>query len=171
MSSIKHTACFLFLLSLMTLPAVAQDDTSRNFVVQLSGEDEVPPNNSRARGVAIFHVINDGTGLAYKLIVANIENVVASHIHIGASDENGPVTAFLFGPAAPAGGRVDGPIARGVITADDLIGPLAGQPLSALLEQIEAGNAYVNVHTNDGEDPTNTGPGDFPGGEIRGQFD
>jgi hypothetical protein len=33
-----------------------------------------------------------------------------------------------------------------------------------------AGNAYVNVHTNDGVDPTNTGAGDFPGGEIRGQI-
>jgi hypothetical protein len=27
------------------------------------------------------------------------------------------------------------------------------------------------VHTNDGVDGPNTGPGDFPGGEIRGQLD
>jgi hypothetical protein len=33
------------------------------------------------------------------------------------------------------------------------------------------GWAYVNVHTNDGIAPTNTGPGDFPGGEIRGQLE
>jgi hypothetical protein len=26
------------------------------------------------------------------------------------------------------------------------------------------------VHTNDGVPPINTGPGDFPGGEIRGQI-
>src|SRR5262249_21762909 len=32
------------------------------------------------------------------------------------------------------------------------------------------GNTYVNVHTNDGVPPANTGPGDFPGGEIRGQI-
>jgi hypothetical protein len=25
----------------------------------------------------------------------------------------------------------------------------------------------VNLHTNDGIDPVNTGAGDFPGGEIR----
>jgi hypothetical protein len=43
-------------------------------------------------------------------------------------------------------------------------------PLDALIEQIEAGEAYVNVHTNDGVDPANSGPGDFPGGEIRGQI-
>jgi hypothetical protein len=29
------------------------------------------------------------------------------------------------------------------------------------------GDAYVNIHTNDGVDGINTGPGDFPGGEIR----
>jgi len=27
----------------------------------------------------------------------------------------------------------------------------------------------MNVHTDDGVAPANTGPGDFPGGEIRGQ--
>jgi hypothetical protein len=32
-----------------------------------------------------------------------------------------------------------------------------------------SGAAYVNVHTSDGVEPPNTGPGDFPGGEIRGQ--
>ena len=50
------------------------------------------------------------------------------------------------------------------------MGSLAGQPLSALIDQINAGNAYVNIHTNDGVAPTDTGPGDFPGGEIRGQI-
>jgi len=32
------------------------------------------------------------------------------------------------------------------------------------------GGAYVNIHTDDGIAPPNTGPGDFPGGEIRGQL-
>jgi hypothetical protein len=39
-----------------------------------------------------------------------------------------------------------------------------------VLAQIRANNTYVNVHTNDGVLPANTGPGDFPGGEIRGQL-
>ena len=50
------------------------------------------------------------------------------------------------------------------------MGPLAGQPLAELVDQMRAGNAYINVHTNDGVAPINTGPGDFPGGEIRGQI-
>jgi len=142
---------------------------NRNFVTAMSGADEVPARDSHGRGVAIFHVSEDGTEIAYKLIVANIENVVAAHIHVGAVGVNGPVVVGLFSGAA-GGGRTDGPIAEGVFTAADLTGPLAGLTLSDLLDEMEAGNAYVNVHTNDGIAPTNTGPGDFPGGEIRGQI-
>jgi hypothetical protein len=39
-----------------------------------------------------------------------------------------------------------------------------------LIAAMESGNAYANVHTNDGVAPPNTGPGDSPGGEIRGQI-
>lgn len=142
---------------------------NRNFSTHLSGDEEVPLRPTRGQGQAIFHLSKDGTELEYRLIASNIENVVAAHIHLGPAGENGPVVAFLFGPAAPGGGRTNGVLATGTITADDLIGPLAGQPLSALLTAMNAGNTYVNVHTNDGVDPPNTGPGDFPGGEIRGQ--
>jgi hypothetical protein len=75
------------------------------------------------------------------------------------------------GPPAPAGGgSQDGTLATGTIDSGDLVGALAGQPLSALIAAIESGLTYVNVHTNDGMAPDNTGPGDFPGGEIRGQL-
>ena len=57
-----------------------------------------------------------------------------------------------------------------MITAANLIGPLAGMEIADLIAELQSGNAYVNVHTNDGVDPANTGPGDFPGGEIRGNF-
>jgi hypothetical protein len=143
---------------------------NRNFTAHLSGDNEVPVNATLANGQAFFQLSKDGTELRYILIVANINNVVASHIHIGQSDVNGPVVAFLYGPAPAGGGRFDGVLAEGTITAANLIGPLAGQPLSALLAAMEDGNAYVNVHTNDGVAPTNTGPGDFPGGEVRGQI-
>jgi CHRD domain len=105
------------------------------------------------------------------LIVGDIDNVVAAHIHIGGVGVNGPIVAFLFGPAPAAGGRVNGVLATGTITAADLINVLAGHPLSDLVDEIESGNAYVNVHTNDGVDPANTGAGDFPGGEIRAQME
>ncbi|HET9232726.1 MAG TPA: CHRD domain-containing protein [Candidatus Eisenbacteria bacterium] len=136
----------------------------------LSGGEEVPSNDSKARGNATFDLSDDGTAIEYKLIVANIDNVVASHIHVGPLGVNGPVVAFLFGPAAPGGGASNGVIASGTITAANLVGPLTGHPLSDLVAAMQSGGAYVNVHTNDGVAPTNTGPGDFPGGEIRAQI-
>jgi hypothetical protein len=142
-----------------------------NFVTPLSGDEEVPARSTLARGAAVFQLSPDGTELSYRLIASNIENVIASHIHVGPLGENGPVVAFLFGPAAPGGGRTDGVLATGTITAANLTGPLAGQPMSALVAALESGNAYVNVHTNDGVGDPNSGAGDFPGGEIRGQID
>jgi hypothetical protein len=142
----------------------------QNAAVPLSGDEEVPAVATRARGTAIFHLSGDGSALNYKLIVANIENVVQAHIHIGVPGMNGPVGVFLFGPVAPGGGRANGPVAEGSLTAADFIGPLAGASMADLVAQMQAGNAYVNVHTDDGLDPANTGPGDFPGGEVRGQI-
>jgi hypothetical protein len=150
--------------------ATADNVTNRNFFAHLSGDEEVPPRETRAVGQAVFQVSDDGTEIAYTLIVANIENVVAAHIHVAPVGVNGPIVAFLAGPFPPGGGRFDGVLAQGTITAADLIGPLAEHPLSDLVNAIEAGNTYVNVHTDDGVAPPNTGPGDFPGGEVRGQI-
>jgi hypothetical protein len=158
------------LIVLLATVGTAAADNNRNFVAHLSGDEEVPPVATLAQGQAIFHLSDDGNELEYRLIVANIENVVASHIHVGATGVNGPVVAFLFGSVPPGGGRSDGVIATGTITAANLVGPLAGHPLSDLIAAMESGNAYANVHTNDGVAPPNTGPGDSPGGEIRGQI-
>ncbi len=102
--------------------------------------------------------------------MANIENVNQAHIHLGPAGTNGPVVAFLFGLVPPGGGRVDGVLATGKITAANLVGPLGSQALSVLIEAMRTGGTYVNVHTNDGIAPPNEGPGDFPGGEVRGQI-
>jgi hypothetical protein len=158
------------LIALLATVGTAAADNNRNFVAHLSGDEEVPLRDTLARGQAIFQLSDDGNELEYRLIVANIENVVASHIHVEATGVNGPVVAFLFGSVPPGGGRSDGVIATGTITAANLVGPLAGHPLSDLISAMRAGNTYANVHTNDGVAPTNTGPGDFPGGEIRGQI-
>ena len=146
------------------------DEYPANFRAHLSGDQEVPIRDTNAQGQATFKLSKDGSELSYRLIVANIDNVVASHIHIGPQGANGPVVAFLFGSVPPAGGRSDGVLAEGTITSANLVGPLAGQELSVLVEAMTTGGTYVNVHTNDGVVPTNTGPGDFPGGEVRGQI-
>ena len=141
-----------------------------NVGTHLKGQHETPPHDTQAQGQAIFHVSPDGLSVSYRLIASGIDNVVASHIHRGVVGVPGPAVVFLYSNAAPGAGRHDGVLATGTLTAANLIGPLAGQPISALVALIESGEAYVNVHTNDGVDPPNTGPGDFPAGEIRGQL-
>jgi hypothetical protein len=136
----------------------------------LRGAEEVPPRETRARGAALLLAQNNETTLGFVLTVKRIRNVVQAHIHIGPKGANGPVTAFLYGPVAPNGGPEQGVLAIGEVTNASLIGPLAGKTIADLLVEIRAGNAYVNVHTDDGVAPPNTGPGDFPGGEVRGQI-
>jgi hypothetical protein len=161
----------VFSLLIMILGVGTAVAGSSKFKTHLSGDEESPPRPTHAQGEAHFTLSDDGTELHYQLIVANIDNVVASHIHLGPPGVNGGIVVFLYGNAPAGGGPTQGVLAEGTITAADLINALQGHPLSDLVAAIEAGNAYVNVHTNDGVAPTNTGPGDFPGGEIRGQID
>jgi hypothetical protein len=140
--------------------AVAQAQP-RNFRAHLSGAQEVPPVDTRAQGQAIFQLSPDGMSIHYQLNVANIEDVLMAHIHMAPAGENGAVVVWLYPHEPPPvliPGRFQGVLAAGVITAADLVGPLTGQTLQDLLDAIEGGNTYVNVHTVAN-----------PGGEIRGQ--
>ncbi len=148
---------------------LASPSASKNFVAQLSGANEVPARDTPARGNTFLQLSRDGTVLRYKLIVANIKNVTASHIHCAAAGSNGPVGATLFMGTAGSG-HVNGLLAHGRITAPDTGNGCGWTTLDEVVAAMLSGSAYVNVHTNDGVAPTNTGPGDFPGGEIRGQI-
>ena len=132
------------------------------FTAHLTGKAEVPPVETMATGEALFQLSKDGESMSYRLIVANIENVTMAHIHLAPAGQNGPVVLWLY-PAGPPPelipGFTNGVLSTGVVTADDLVGELAGSSLDDLLEKIENGDAYVNVHTTQ-----------FPGGEIRGQI-
>jgi hypothetical protein len=143
------------LVAFTAAPAMAERERSRMLTAELSGENEVPAVESEGHGIATFSLSRDG--IRYKLAVENIDEVTQAHIHLGEAGENGPVVAFLFG-FVDGGVTTDGVLARGTITEGDLVGPLAGMPLSALVDALRSGGAYVNVHTVD-----------HPAGEIRGQ--
>lgn len=157
----------LVVLTLSSLAATPAPNL-RNFVAPLSGGQEVPARDTHATGNAVFHLRADGGELEYKLIVANIENVFASHIHCGAAGVNGPVGVTLF-MGSPASGSANGIIASGTITTPNPGNACGWVTLDDVLNAMRSGDTYVNVHTNDGMGDPNTGPGDFPGGEIRGQ--
>jgi len=170
----------------LQVQAAQPEGTAKNHGTHLVGEQENPPRDTRAQGQAIFKVAADRKSVDYKLIASNIENVFMAHIHCGVAGENGSIIVWLFPSTAtapgPTGtGRHDGVLAEGTfsaenvqVAADDIQicpGGVRAGNLEDVLARIEEGKAYVNVHTNDGVAPPNTGPGDFPGGEIRGQLD
>jgi hypothetical protein len=170
----KNSAIFATALAAL-LPAVAAcgDDNNTpsgeatNFSATMTGAEEVPAVPSTATGTATFTI--SGTQINYTVNVTNLQNPVVSHIHIGPTGQNGPVRLNLCGTGAPvpACGTGNGVLATGsngttvgspAITFDDLVAAM------------RTGNAYVNVHTDDGQPPSNTGPGDMASGEIRGQI-
>lgn len=127
----------------------------------MTGAAETPPRPSRGQGQLNVRLTPDGTALHYELLVANIEDVTQAHIHLAPPGSPGPVIAWLYPGAPPAQhipGRFDGVLAEGMITDAQVVGPLAGQGLAALVATIREGKAYANVHTTL-----------FPPGEIRGQ--
>ncbi|UNK21214.1 CHRD domain-containing protein [Paenibacillus sp. N3/727] len=130
----------------------------RTFRATLLGRNEVPPVRTIAFGNAVFQVNRTGTQLRFRLVVNNINRVTQAHIHLGRVGENGPIVAFLFGPSK-FGISVRRGVIRGVLTNQDLIGPLQGRTIRDLVRELERGNAYANVHTIQN-----------PDGEIRGQI-
>lgn len=160
LAKLRYSALAL-VVSLMAF-GTARAQTEPSYQAFLTGDQEVPSNDSLALGRATFQLSQDKSALQYRLVVANLNDVSMAHIHIGGPDESGPVTVWLYPaspPPQPKPGAFSGVLAEGTITADNLIGPLQGQPLSALLAKIEAGQAYVNAHT-----------AAHPAGEIRGQI-
>ena len=136
----------------------------------LVGANEVPANSSPATGSATVQLSEQKDSLTYTLTVQNINNVTQSHFHCcGPATTNQAVVMFLFGPVAAGGGNTSGTIASGTKTSADLIGPMAGQSLQDFIDQVKAGNVYVNVHTSAGVAGAAAGPGNLPAGEIRAQ--
>ena len=164
----RRMLVLVVMLALALLAPASAALAGDNFVATLSGGQEVPAHDTHAVGVATFKLRQDGTALEFKVNVANIDNVFAAHIHCGAVGVNGPVGVTLF-MGAPAGGAFQGTLAEGTITAPDAGNACGWTDLAAVLAAIRSGATYANVHTNDGVAPPNTRPGDFPGGEIRGQ--
>jgi hypothetical protein len=155
---------------LLVTAGIAIAAVSMHFNSPMEGAQEAPvPRDTQARGNAVYKLSADGTHIEYKVIVA--------HIHMGPPGVSGPIVVWLYpgttpGVTAPlGGGRLNGVIVQGSFGASDFVGPLAGHPLSDLLELMRSGGVYTNVHTNDGDLVVNEGPGDFPAGEIRGQIE
>lgn len=131
-----------------------------DFSAVLRGENERPnPVPTTMSGDAQFTVADDASSVDYTVNVEEGDNVTAAHIHIGSRDVAGPIVVTLFSDLdEPV--DVDGELSSGTFTEEDLEGPMAEDTLEDLLDEIRAGNAYVNVHTVQ-----------YPDGEVRGQIE
>ena len=127
----------------------------QKFIASLTGGQEVPPSGSAAKGRAWFIPNNDS--MLYKIDVEGLDTVMEAHMHMGISGQNGDPIVMLFhsGPTGP----LNGTLIQGSFSAAELYGPMSGKTIPYLLDKMNKGEAYVNVHT-----------GSFPNGELRGQI-
>lgn len=140
---------------------MATDDDRNLYIARLTPQEGVETD---ASGLAIFQ--HRGGELTFALAVANLENTTAAHIH---EDEPlGPIAVWLhdFETREPelVEGTFTGLLDAGTITDDAIqagrVEDAESQTVGQLVEKIEAGEAYVNVHTEQ-----------HPGGEIAGRIE
>jgi hypothetical protein len=147
------------------------DDNSGVFVTKMTGEDQIPPNDSPAFGFAKVEIeknpVTFDTELWYKVSLFDFprgDDVNAIHLHV-ITDEPLPglephIITLCGNPlneiACPEG---PGVVVAGAATDDDIEPNTAGiTTLEDFIEAMKAGETYVNVHSTD-----------FGGeGEIRG---
>ena len=133
------------------------------FNIHLTGEQQVPAVNTMAFGFAEVQLSEDNSTLSFEVVVCDIANVTASHIHVGAAGTNGPVVLPFYGSPSPLFNSTRGcdTLAEGTRTSGNLVArPEVGiNTWTDFINALIAGNAYVNVHTTA-----------HTGGEIRGQL-
>ncbi len=120
---------------------------------RLLGGLEVPAVNSAASGMATLAIAPDLASFALELSATGLLSAMtAAHIHIGAPGVVGPPVVDL----APL-------LAANPLITDSTLLSIEPNPLvstmAQVISEIQAGNAYINVHTTD-----------HPTGEIRGQI-
>ena len=116
------------------------------FTADLNGANERPTQiTTTARGTAVVTIL--GNQLSWMVdITAAIDSVTAGHIHHAPADSAGGVRVNFN--VAPTGLAFTGTVTEGGVAVAD-----------SIIAFIEAGNAYVNIHTRVNG-----------GGEIRGQL-
>jgi hypothetical protein len=107
--------------------------------VSLTGAEQNPPVSTQAKGSGSFRVTEDGT-LTGSVTTEGVQGTMA-HIHRGAKGQNGPVVI----PLTKNGDTYSVPEGRKLTEAQ--------------INDLKAGNLYVNVHSNANK-----------GGEIRAQL-
>ncbi|MEZ4886523.1 MAG: CHRD domain-containing protein [Chitinophagales bacterium] len=116
-------------------------ETETTYHADLTGNQENPAVVTDAYGLATFNYTPNVNKLEVNVLVQNLSGpITGAHLHVGAPGVNGGVVENLTA-------MVDGNHIHGVVFPE------------AYLADLQAGNVYVNIHTEAN-----------PGGEIRGQL-
>lgn len=149
---------------------------AEDFKAKLIGYEEVPAVATPASGEFRAKFDKKNQTFDYTLTYSDVQGTVQqAHIHFGQKGVNGSIVIWLcqtattaapasvsaITPFCPQSGTVTGTIsAANVITAGTASQMILAGELDEVIDAMEAGVAYANVHAT----PLN------PGGEIRGQI-
>jgi len=160
----------------------SDNDNTTQRTASLTGAAERPtPRTTNGSGSAVLTINDTQSQISYTLTYTGLSNVVQAHIHEGDANTAGSIFLFLCAngtlkanaPVPPPDCPTSSGTVTGTLTEANLIKlPTGSPPINSFADgvaQILSGNSYTNIHTDDGVAPQNTGPGDFPGGEVRGQ--
>ena len=128
----------------------ASGERTKALQATLSGKNEIDQQSGRKNagdrnGLGSFSAVVDSGQICHGIVVRDIDDPVAAHIHRGGANANGPVVVTLTHPTAGDPGA-----SSNCVAIDD-----------ALATQIlrRPNRFYVNVHN-----------GPFPNGAVRGQL-
>jgi hypothetical protein len=137
----RKTALVVGLLASAAIWTYAQA-AAVNYKANLAGNAEVPPVNSPGRGAAQVSADTATNQASWRVEYTGLTGpATGAHIHCG----------------APAGGNAGVAVNFGTTLASPITGSGAMTP--AQMQQLQAGQCYVNIHTDANK-----------GGEIRGQL-
>jgi hypothetical protein len=124
-----------------SVKSIVPPPSASQFSAELGGWMKVPPTDSKAISV-------DNDAISYRIEESGMNDVSRIFLQNAQEGRNGDIVADLPG---------NNP-AEGTVTSADLVGPLEGKSVNALVNLMKKGEIYVNLHSRDFED-----------GEIRGQ--
>ena len=153
-------SCYILLLlsTLIIIPFYTFNTAlseEKKYFTPLTGMEEVPPVNTNSTGIALFELLNNH--IDFQVNVTNLDNIKSAQIHIGEFGQNGEIIVSLLKSLSPVDVQ-NGTLVEGQVTSSDLVGPLKGKTINALVQLFNNTKTYVNIHTEQ-----------YPNGEIRGQ--
>ena len=168
--------CLLIVASIVLLAQLSYSSSIVNAADQidrywsgLTGDRQIPPVNTDARGYVGLKFKDDLGVFVFTVNAENIGNVTGIYVYKGDKNQKGSVVLDLLKVEkerkindikivnVTSEGKLTGTLAAGGVTKSNLQGELEGKRISDFYNLMVNGSLYVVIHTKD-----------FPNGEIRG---